>query len=193
MMLGDPMTAAGYYVYKSLFFEVSRETLLNLSEYLAMTEPNAPLRELSREMADQSLDLELEYNRLCVGPYRLQAPPYESVYRGPSRETFTRITQEVEAHYQQLGLMGQRASGEPADFFGNELEYLFVLYSKYQQETGDKAPWAARIDAFLSEHLGQWYTAFLDDIANHTEMPFWREFSVQLKAFIEPQLATERP
>ncbi|MEC4727150.1 molecular chaperone TorD family protein [Shewanella sp. D64] len=187
-MSANPMTAAGLFVYKSLFFGISKEKLLNLSEYLVMTEPDSELIGICQQMAESAEAVEIEYNQLCVGPYRLAAPPYESVYRGESREIFTKITEQVEAHYQSLGLMADRASGEPADFIGNELEYLFVLHCKYLQENSDKADITNKINGFIAIHLSQWYEAFLNDIYSNTSMPFWKLFSEHLGLFIKAQM-----
>ena len=187
-MAASPMIAAGLFVYKSLFFGVSKEKLLNLSEFLAMTEPESELVGVSLQMAESVEAVEIEYNRLCVGPYRLVAPPYESVYLGASRELFTKVTAEVEEHYQSIGLMANRNSGEPADFIGNELEYLFVLHCKYLEEGSDKTDLDNKIDGFISAHLSQWYEAFLNDISCNTSMPFWKLFSEQLGRFIKAQM-----
>ena len=56
--------------------------------------------EIPETQAEQALrTLEIEYNRLFVGPGRPQAPPYESVYRDPRGLVMGPTARDVERRY----------------------------------------------------------------------------------------------
>ncbi|SDJ77146.1 Nitrate reductase delta subunit [Ferrimonas sediminum] len=193
MEAGNNLRAAGFYVFKSLFFGIQKQELENLVEYLKLFKPDSELiEEASAHLAEPEA-LELEYNRLCVGPYKLVAPPYESVYVGPTRETFTEATDRVLLCYQQMGLMADGSRGEPADFFGNELEFLYVLHARLLEEVdAEGAKTQELIEGFLSQHLGCWYRPFLKDIRSHSSQKFWCLVADEIEELIDTTITASK-
>jgi len=182
------MTAAGYYVFKELFFGFNKQKLTTLIEFLTLMESSSGLIEVAQSYLEQPEELEIEYNRMCVGPTRLVAPPYQSVYLGNRRQMFTEITDSVLLCYQEIGLKENNSRGEPADFFGNELEFLYAIYTKLHHQESDVRELQVLASKFLHEHIGKWYQNFLADIRNGTKMEFWQLFADELEAYIATSL-----
>jgi TorA maturation chaperone TorD len=119
-------------------------------------------------------DLAADYTRLFVGPGKLLAPPWESVYFSPNRLIFQEQTLHVRGWYARFGLANSRAatsgldpayagsSGrEPDDHVGLELAFVAHLASLglAALEAGEAARLAETLDAqraFLEAHLLQW-------------------------------------
>lgn len=139
------------------------------------------------DYAKQLDDLEADYNRMCIGPYRLTVPPYESVWFG-TRVLNTRRTEVVRWFYAQFGLVSNdKEFNEPADYFGYELEFLGYLAVLIQElsRKGDSDRTAEAIDwlnAFWAEHLGHWYDKYLQAIATDSAVEIIRSWAILLQA-----------
>lgn len=193
MEAGNNLRASGFYVFKSLFYGIQQQELENLLEYLKLFKPESELIEVASAYLAEPEELEVEYNRLCVGPYKLVAPPYESVYMGPTRETFTEVTDRVLLCYQELGLMADGSRGEPADFFGNEIEFLYVLHVRLLEEGEAADPEIqALMQRFLNDHLGCWYKRFLEDIRSHSRLRFWQLAADEIEALIDSTITASK-
>lgn len=129
---------------------------------------------------------------MCIGPTKLLVPPYESVYRDVGRQIHTDRTLEVADFYQQLGLVTDTGFNEPADYIGNELEFLFCAEAlRHQQQNEDPAA-ADELEqlaqVFLEQHLGTWYQAFAQGISQHARLDFWRCYAQALEDFLTSRL-----
>lgn len=143
-----------------------------------------------RELQELDLDaarltLEVDYNRLFVGPGTLLAPPYESFYatvgvqpdgRGQVRGLPER---EVSAEYAAHGLGMPEAFVEFPDHIAVELEYLALLAAQEADawEAGD-AELATSLQAdqerFREDHLGTWLHEFARRVAEGAQTAFYR-------------------
>lgn len=145
-------------------------------------EPPAPLRGLhacllaidsSREAVLE--DLLWEYTRLFIGPYRLPAPPWESVYTSPKRLLMQEAHDAVQAQYAEAGL----SIPDPhvlADHIGSELNFLSILHARAESEADGEVPMALA-ERFLSEHLRRWVPAFCKDLEAAAEEDLYRELA----------------
>lgn len=127
------------------------------------------IRALVREVGRRRrIDVEAEQVRLFVNaPGGIPAPPYASYYLdgtllGPSCAW---VAQE----YRRQALEVDTRAGQPADFAGTELEYLYFLcrHQIAARLTGDDAARdaAARAEArFFRTHLALWLPRFLRDV-----------------------------
>lgn len=97
-------------------------------------------------------ELEYEFNRLFVGPDRLEAAPYESVYRSAERVLMQAETMAVRKFYERAGLTLINKNREPDDHLAFELEFACYLLEKSLQDNG----YAELYEAFLKLHLFQW-------------------------------------
>ncbi|KXS39610.1 MAG: anaerobic dehydrogenase subunit [Candidatus Frackibacter sp. T328-2] len=132
-----------------------------------------------------------DFNRLFVGPDKLQAPPYESVYRdeglimGPS-------TLEVRNFYQSEGLKLENQGKEPDDHIGIELEFLsyitrLIIMSQEKQAEEEVNYYQELYEKFLNEHLLQWGLEFADLIIDKAETKFMKGVGLYLKGFLKEE------
>lgn len=127
---------------------------------------------LARWDAGTPKELEVDFNRLFVGPGRLLAPPWESVYRGVDRMLFDHHTLAVRRAYACFGLQASRRGGEPDDHLG--LEFLFLGHLCEQGHQAEKAGDSDRAgtfevarEQFLADHMSHWIPACLDLVRQH--------------------------
>ena len=148
------------------------------------------LARLAEESTHRLEEVEADYNRMCIGPYRLLVPPYESVWRSGGRVLNNRFSAAVEYSYAQAGLASGGALKELPDYFGNEIEFLYCLsaLSFHYRNAGDGEA-ASELEAmfirFWAEHLGHWAPAFLQAVAENAQEPFWKEWSRVLAQVLE--------
>lgn len=113
-------------------------------------------------------DAVVDHARLFVNaPHGVVAPPYASCYLdsqllGPS-------SQWVEHAYAEHGLERAPDAGEPPDYIGAELEFLFFLarHELAARGTSDNDALSVVLDAeakFVRGHVARWVPAFIAQI-----------------------------
>lgn len=133
--------------------------------------------------------LRLEYTRLFVGPYTLIVPPYESIYREPTRTVMGTSTLDVMRRYEEAGFLLSPSFKELPDHVAVELEFLALLSGEEAEawERGDLAK-AFRLlrleEAFLRDHLGEWIRGFSDRLVSSTESPFYQAMAELARAYV---------
>lgn len=188
-----PMATA-YFAFKSMiFFPSEAEALQGLITYLESNNPQSPLLVEANKFIDDASELEFDFNRMCIGPYKLLVAPYEGIYRSGNHVINTDETVEVADFYQQIGLVIDDKFNEPADFIGNELEFLYCVHAlASEQRQANNLDTANELDAiadeFVNKHLGVWINPFCEGIKQHAQHDFWREFAVELQLLITKQL-----
>ncbi|SJZ92628.1 chaperone TorD involved in molybdoenzyme TorA maturation [Trichlorobacter thiogenes] len=120
----------------------------------------------------------VEYSRLFLGPFKLVAPPYGSVWLDQSKTVMGASTARVAAFYQKYGLQLADDFPELPDHIAVELEFLSYLAFKQREAAtaGDSAGAAAYIQAqqdFLTTFLLPWLTPFCAAISDDGEAPFY--------------------
>ena len=127
--------------------------------------------------------LEVEYNRLFVGPDKLKAPPYESYYRTDVPDVRRRTIkgpaeQEAKAFYRTFGLVMPDEFVEMADHICVELDflsYLNLLEDRALKQGNE--PEVLRIRegyiTFLRDHLCKWINPFAHDVLVNAQLPFY--------------------
>lgn len=97
-------------------------------------------------------NLEFVYNRLFVGPQRLEASPYESTYRNKERAVMQRETLAVRNFYRRAGLELKKINVEPDDHIAIELEFIcYLLENSLENEHYNEL-----YEQFLQNHLYEW-------------------------------------
>lgn len=134
-------------------------------------------------------DLKLEYTRLFVGPYGLPVPPYESVYREPTRTVMGASTLDVLRRYEEAGFVLSPSFKELPDHVAVELEFLALLSSEEAEawERGDVAESLRLLrseEAFLRDHLGAWIGGFCDRLVSSTKGPFYQAMAELARAYV---------
>lgn len=133
-------------------------------------------------------DLALDYAGLFVGPFELEAPPYESVYVDSEARVMTDSTVKVQAEYTEAGV--DIDIDEPADHIAAELEFAFLLVAT-EIEALDAGELAAaehyleRQYEFLVEHLGRWISELADNVREHADTEFYRLLADETQEFVE--------
>ena len=113
--------------------------------------------------------LEYAFNRLFVGPGKVVAPPYASVYLDPEHRLMGDVTQRVAAIYEAIGLACPRPGSLPDDHLALELDALLAF-----RALGTRAPdagLAALRRYFLHEHMALWLPRFATAVRQAAEVP----------------------
>ena len=131
--------------------------------------------EIPETQAEQALrTLEIEYNRLFVGPGRPQASPYESVYRDPRGLVMGPAAQDVGRRYAEAGLALAPDHHDLPDHVATELGFVAYLALQEAEAQGqDATAWLDRERAFLRDHLTVWLPRFCRRVREASRHPFY--------------------
>lgn len=141
-----------------------------------------------REERDYPGDLWADYNRLFVGPGKLLAPPWESVYRSKERLVFGESTLQVRSFYQRYGVEVKNRNKEPDDHVGLEMEFMAYLCQEALEKIragADAFPYIQASQQFLEEHLGQWVPEFCGDVEEGAKTGFFRGVAKFTRGWLE--------
>ena len=124
-----------------------------------------------------------DFAHLFIGPKRLPAPPWESVYRNEERLIFDKETLQVRLLYRQFGMDVPTERNEPDDHFG--LEMMFVAHLCQIALEGIRTEQAyytdlslAAIDSFFRDHICAWAYDYLADVTEAANTPYYRGLSL---------------
>src|SRR3990172_2328452 len=92
------------------------------------------LRDPNLLTGDGINDLAADYMYLFIGPGKLGAAPYESVYRSGKPLVFQEHTMEVRAEYAKHDLIPEKFQQEPDDHISLELDFLLKLTEEATKE-----------------------------------------------------------
>lgn len=168
------------------------EDLLDRGSSDAVSSALDDIRFVEHELAKIDLEsarlaLEVEYNRLFVGPGHVLAPPYESYWDSELRQAGsgrlrTAVERDVARAYAACGLEVPRPLAELPDHMAIELEFLSHMAVKEAEawEEGDGRE-AARLSAaaeeFAREHPRAWAGAFSERVREGARMRFYPALS----------------
>lgn len=155
------------------------------------------LRSLKNEdLRELNSDLKAEFARLFLGPNRLLAPPFESVYLSPRRRMMGDETMNVREKYKKMGMEILENENIPDDHIGLELEFMYYLCYKALEYCKDNANSKYIIEnikmqnQFISEHLIKWVPSFCKDIKENTNLLFFEEIANFTELFINEEKNT---
>jgi TorA maturation chaperone TorD len=142
---------------------------------------------LSDDVCD---DLHWDYTRLFIGPGKVPAPPWESVYRDRDQLHFTKETLQVREAYAKYNLLTRNLGREPDDHIGLELDFMHKLcgMAAEKAEAGDHAGAVAILEdqkAFLDAHLLQWAGDWAADVARNAQSGFYKGMAHLLAVYLE--------
>lgn len=138
------------------------------------------LQQFTRDWHDERMHaLKRDYARLFLGPGKLLAPPWESVYRSPKGLIFEQQTLQVRQIFQRAGMPIPNLGTEPDDHIGLELRFVAYLCAQglYALEMNQPDNFDAILETlcqFFALHLSQWADQCFDQIAEHAETRFYR-------------------
>ena len=142
--------------------------------------------------------LRIDHARLFIGPYKLPAPPYGSVYLEDG-VLMGNSTVDVKDFYREEGM---EASGEEApDHITAELEFMCVLIGKEMEavKVGDldtANQYRQKQKTFLGVHLGAWIAEFTARIQQEAQTEFYRTLGRVTGQFVRKDLellSTDHP
>ncbi|MCS6818172.1 MAG: molecular chaperone TorD family protein [Blastocatellia bacterium] len=138
-------------------------------------------------------DLLVDYSKLFIGPFKLLAPPYGSVYLDPDRRLMGDSTLDVIKRYQRAGVRFDPTQKDLPDHIAVELEFMSYLIWR-EREAYQNANFEAlrqRLDdqqAFLHQHLSAWVPDFARAIKSGTNNLFYSSLADVTTTFIESDL-----
>jgi TorA maturation chaperone TorD len=103
-------------------------------------------------------DLECEFNRLFVGPGKVAAAPYASVYLDSDHRLMGDATRRAAAIYDALGLSSPLPGSLPDDHLALELDAVLAFRALLAREPSVEL--AALWHYFLHDHLALWLPKF---------------------------------
>ena len=122
-----------YQILSTCFFPPEQDTLSQLGDLKALLEHVCPEAAPYAEQMRQETDLQqlnIDYARLFVGPFRLLAAPYGSVYLEDKREIMGVSTLDARKRYVEAGLDFSDDVKEAPDHIAFELEFMYYLVFK---------------------------------------------------------------
>jgi TorA maturation chaperone TorD len=150
------------------------------------------VRDMRKEFeADAELEaLKVDFSKLFVGPYKLFAAPYGSVYLDSERKMMGDSTLDVKNRYREAGLDIARNFKDAPDHISAELEFMYYLifkeieaFSNYDIETA--MDYTQKQKSFLEDHLMAWVPEFVNSIIENIENPFYLNLANATEAFLK--------
>ena len=145
------------------------------------------LEYLSRWTHDQNgkitpavlIQLKSDYTALFIGPGKMHAPLWESVYFSDERMLFQERTLSVRYWYRRFGLESERFNQEPDDHMALEFSLMvrlaaLALQAVEEQDAVGFGQTMAAQKHFFSEHLLQWGPAWAKLVIQHAQTDFYR-------------------
>ena len=131
--------------------------------------------------------LVIDYSKLFVGPYRLLAPPYGSIYLEHMGRVMGDSTVDVRNKYAEEGL--NVSLKEAPDHIAIELEFMYFLVFKEieairNHDLEKTVLYQNKQRAFLESHLGIWISDFTDNILSNAETAFYKKVACLTKSFV---------
>ncbi|MEW6673512.1 MAG: molecular chaperone TorD family protein [Thermodesulfobacteriota bacterium] len=148
----------------------------------------------SKVQAGKELEaLKVEFAKLFVGPYKLLAPPYGSVYLEGGRKVMGNSTMNVKEHYRNAGLDIADNFMDAPDHIAVELEFMHFLVFKEVDSIQKKDPEKAierlyNQKLFLETHLGAWVPDFCGEVERQAKDDFYHHLAVATRLFIAEEM-----
>ena len=106
-----------------------------------------------------------DYMRLFVGPGKLLAPPWGSVYLDKDRLIFDENTLVVRQFYERFGMKLKEKYKEPDDHIGLELEFLAYLAEQGEEEA---------MVSFAKNFMLPWILRWNSDIQKNARTDYYK-------------------
>lgn len=169
------------------------EKLENLESNMAdVCEPALEFVQNMRKEFEAGAELEplkVDFAKLFVGPYKLLAAPYGSVYLEGERKMMGDSTLDVRNRYREAGLDTANNFKDAPDHITAELEFMYYLIFKeidaFANSDIDTAiDFIQKQRSFLEDHLMAWVPEFAKSIIESAESPFYPNLAKTTKAFL---------
>ena len=134
--------------------------------------------------------LKIDYTQLFVGPFKLLAPPYGSVYFEDGR-IMGESTIDVRNWYEKEGL--DVIIKDAPDHIAMELEFMYYLIARQTQATNEENLQDIQIyqqkqKAFLYVHLARWLPKFAEKVQKNAQTEFYKKLARLTEIFVQKDL-----
>lgn len=128
----------------------------------------------------------VDYSRLFLGPFKLLAPPYGSVYLEDGK-FMSNSTLAARALYEQEGL--DIVLKDAPDHINVELEFMYFLvlkeaHARENSHLNEAARFHDKQASFLQIHLGRWVRPFAHNIERNAQTEFYKALGLATKNFV---------
>lgn len=135
-------------------------------------------------------ELKEEYYRLFIGPNKLIAPPYSSVYLGKEQVIFELETLQIRDCYRAWEVEVEKKGKEPDDHIGLELlfmEYLIKKYREFFKNQQKDLYWQCLMDQsyFLNQFILSWSEQFFKLIFEGTDEGYYKGLAFLAEGFLK--------
>ena len=170
------------------------DTLDNLKLHMANVSETAAncVRRMRKEIQNgQNFEaLKVDFARLFVGPYKLLAPPYGSVYLDDGRTIMGDSTLDVKNRYREEGLDTAKNFKDAPDHITAELEFMYYLIFKEIEAFSNSDIETAigfiqKQKSFLEDHLMAWMPEFANSIIEYAENTFYPNLAKATETFLK--------
>jgi len=167
---------------RALEIVIPERVLANIEGGAAHEMSNSPLERRDDE-------LEVEYNRLFVGPGAPRVYPYESLYRDSMSLVMGPCAGEVLQAYRRNGLAINTAFRDLPDHVAVELEFMARLCCEEARAgLAGRGDLALRLKqdqrSFLDAHLATWLPAMCERVLRETTSTMYRGFAEIAATFV---------
>lgn len=147
------------------------------------------MRDEFRDSAQTEL-LEVDFSKLFVGPYKLLAAPYGSVYQDGERKIMGDSTLDVKNRYRQAELDTAKDFKDPPDHITAELEFMHYLIFKEIEafcsaDTQTAVAFIQKQKSFLEDHLTAWVPEFAANVIENAETLFYQNLAKATETFVQ--------
>jgi len=130
-----------------------------------------------------------EYMYLFIGPGKVLAPLWESVYFTKERTIFQEETLQVREWYRRFGLESVRLYSEPDDHLGLELAFIahLALQARMALEAGDDEKYLNLLKAqkdFISSHTLKWAGGWVTLVLEHARIDFYKGVALVVRGVL---------
>jgi TorA maturation chaperone TorD len=137
--------------------------------------------------------LKVDFSKLFVGPFRILAPPYGSVYMEGEHRVMGDSTLHALMMYREAGVNISTDFSDAPDHIVAELEFIYYLFFKeiesIAEETyADAINYLSMRRAFLKMHLGTWVSQFALNVEKNAETMFYKGLAGLTKRFVRQEL-----
>ncbi len=173
--------------------ELIREEVIfsNLGSYLNELLPGKgdELANLPAQIKKHSLqELQVEYARLFIGPFKVLAPPYSSLHLG-EEIVMGNATVWVQDFYRDAGLEFDRELRDLPDHAAVETEFLYYLIFNElstldQGFYDDSLLFWEKQKTFFEKHYKLWIPKLCDKVIQYSEIDYFKIIFQSLKALV---------
>lgn len=170
--------------------ESTLQSVTQLEQALSHVSPEAAASATQMKATIDLEPLKIDFSNLFIGPFKLMAPPYGSIYLEGKREVMGASTIDARKQYAAAGLDFSENIKEAPDHIALELEFMYYLIFKEieaiaQANTESAVAYMEKQNAFLARHLGRWVAQFAGNIQQHAATGFYKHLAQATECFVQ--------